>query len=301
MTSAIPSTFSPSANVTYPVTGTPAALVTVLADWKVQKTTRENKAISDLTEHLLREKRIAGLSHMAGGLAHEISNPLTIIYGKASMLQERANVNASMESYKVVAACESIVKTSDRAIKILRGLKSFAREAAHDPMELVALSQITDQCLEIQQSRLERHAIDCKIEIQDGLPEILCREVQIVQIFMNLLTNSVDAIVQPEAQERWIEVVATYSESEIQIDVTDSGPGVEDHFRDHLMDPFFTTKANGLGMGVGLSLSRAIAQYHEGSLSLLEDTKNTCFRLILPVSPHPDLNVTSQLEGAALY
>ena len=67
------------------------------------------------------------------------------------------------------------------------------------------------------------------------------------------------------------------------MDVTDSGSGIEDHFKAHLMEPFFTTKEFGLGMGVGLSLSRAIAQDHGGALTLRDDTKNTCFRLGLPI------------------
>jgi two-component system sensor histidine kinase HupT/HoxJ len=71
----------------------------------------------------------------------------------------------------------------------------------------------------------------------------------------------------------------------IVIDVADSGPGIDDKIRPHLMDPFFTTKSPGLGTGVGLSLSRAIAQDHGGTLTLCSNTRNTCFRLVLPINP----------------
>jgi two-component system, NtrC family, sensor histidine kinase HupT/HoxJ len=74
-----------------------------------------------------------------------------------------------------------------------------------------------------------------------------------------------------------------HAEGEIYMNITDSGPGIEDRFKTHLMEPFFTTKEFGLGMGVGLSLSRAIAQDHGGTLTLCKDTKNTCFRLVLPI------------------
>ncbi len=75
------------------------------------------------------------------------------------------------------------------------------------------------------------------------------------------------------------------SQSQICVDVTDSGPGVEEHFKDHLMEPFFTTKKVALGMGVGLSLSGAMAQDNCGTLNLLRDTENTTFRLTLPLTP----------------
>jgi signal transduction histidine kinase len=114
-------------------------------------------------------------------------------------------------------------------------------------------------------------------------PLFLCREVQIGQIITNLLNNAFDSIVQSYSAERWVSLGAEYSNREIHIDVTDSGPGVEDHFKAHLMEPFFATKELGLGMGVGLSPSRAAAQDHAGSLTLRPDTEHTCFRLILPI------------------
>ncbi len=119
----------------------------------------------------------------------------------------------------------------------------------------------------------------------ESLPPLLCREVQVGQILTNLLNNAFDAIVQSQAPERWIKLSANLREDDIVIDVIDSGPGIEDHFKAHLMEPFFTTKELGLGMGVGLSLSRAIAQDHAGTLTLCKDTPHTCFRLVLPRQP----------------
>jgi signal transduction histidine kinase len=84
---------------------------------------------------------------------------------------------------------------------------------------------------------------------------------------------------------RWVRITASKHAANIVIEVTDSGPGIEDHFREHLMEAFFTTKEFGLGMGVGLSLSRAIAQDHGGFLKLCSGRKDTCFQLTLPIAP----------------
>jgi C4-dicarboxylate-specific signal transduction histidine kinase len=167
---------------------------------------------------------------------------------------------------------------------ILRGLRGFAREAGNDPMELAAMDDIVAQCLEIQEARYARHEIELRIKLETELPLLLCREIQIGQIVTNLLNNAFDAIEQAECTARWVELIAVSHGGEMYLDVMDSGPGIDDQFKTHLMEPFFSTKKAGSGMGVGLSLSRAIAQDHGGSLALLARTEHTCFRLVLPVA-----------------
>jgi C4-dicarboxylate-specific signal transduction histidine kinase len=233
-------------------------------------------------EQLLREKRIEALTHMAAGLAHEISNPLAIIHGVASGLALLAEAEAPVPPHEIRLACENILKTAKRASNILRGLRGFAREAAQDPMEFASIYEIVEQCTELQQDRFEQQAVHLTTNMDPDIPDFLCREVQIGQIVTNLLNNAFDAITQSNATERWIAVSVKFTQNQISVDVTDSGPGIQDHFKAHLMEPFFTTKELGLGMGVGLSLSRAIAQDHGGTLTLLEDSEHTTFRLVLP-------------------
>jgi PAS domain S-box-containing protein len=236
-------------------------------------------------EQVLREKRIEALSHMAGGLAHEISNPLAIIHARASDLKALAEGGEPVPANEVARASDSIVHTADRAIRILRGLRGFGREAGNDAMELASIESIVDQCVELQQMRFDRHFVALCLDLHPNLPPVLCRETQIGQILTNLLNNAFDAIEQSGVAERWVTLTARPEGETVVLDVVDSGPGIEDQFRPYLMEPFFTTKTNGLGMGVGLSLSRAIAQDHGGSLSLGEQDGHTCFRIILPVDP----------------
>jgi signal transduction histidine kinase len=248
-------------------------------------------------ERLLREKRIEALSHMAGGLAHEISNPLAIIYARASDLKASAQERPVIEAEEVLKACESIVQTSDRAIKILRGLKGFAREAAKDPMEWASIYDIVEQCVDLQAARFERHRIDLRTNLAPALPLLLCRETQVGQIVTNLLNNAFDAIDQHDCTVRWVEVSAVAAGEMLELEVVDSGPGIDEQARAHLMEPFFTTKPRGLGLGVGLSLSRAIAQEHNGSLILCDDLSHTRFRLRLPFDPDTAANPQAVAGG----
>jgi PAS domain S-box-containing protein len=263
---------------------TESGIAIFFTDITSEKTLQNQLAI----EQVLREKRIEALSHMAGGLAHEISNPLAIIHARASDLKELTDIQ-TIPPEEIRKACDSIVYTADRAIRILRGLRGLAREAGNDPMEWASIHSIADQCLELQQTRFDRHHVTLTMDLPAAIPLFLCRETQILQILTNLLNNAFDAIDQSESNadpnDRWVILAVSRTAESILIDVTDSGPGIDDKIRPHLMDPFFTTKSPGLGTGVGLSLSRAIAQDHGGTLTLCCDTKNTCFRLVLPINP----------------
>jgi C4-dicarboxylate-specific signal transduction histidine kinase len=151
----------------------------------------------------------------------------------------------------------------------------------------------------MQEARFERHRVDLRSVLQPGMPLLLCREVQIGQILNNLLNNAFDAIVELDTPERWISIAAQQKNGAIEIDITDSGLGIDEEARQHLMEPFFTTKTRGLGMGVGLSLSRAIANEHGGTLELSQDRAHTCFRLVLPLhheeTPAPEFHLVGSL------
>ncbi len=250
-------------------------------------------------ERRLREKRIEALSNMAGGLAHEISNPLAIIYGTASDLQRLAQTEATLPADDVLEASSTIVTTSDRAIRILRGLRGFAREAGSDPMEYASLAEIVEQAIQMQELRFARLGIDLRASVATGLPLILCRETQIGQIVTNLLNNAYDAIVEQDCIQRWVLLEVRCSGERLQLDVTDSGLGIDEQIRERLMEPFFTTKTRGVGMGIGLSLSQAIAHEHGGTLELCRDTANTCFRLTLIAQPLTvEVHAESRREGS---
>jgi signal transduction histidine kinase len=245
-------------------------------------------------ERVTREQRIQVLARLSASIAHEMKNPLAIIHARASDLAELAE-EEEIPRAEVAKTCASIVRTSDRAMRILRGLASLARQGSKDPMQTAEVREMVDQTIELVRGRYQTHEISLQSMIPDGLPRVECREVQIGQVLLNLLNNAFDAIDASPDSQRWVRVKAyveeVYTDGAVggdgidwlQIDVIDGGPALSPEVRENLMEPFYTTKPLGGGIGIGLSVSRAIASDHGGDLALHECDGHTCFRLRLPV------------------
>jgi PAS domain S-box-containing protein len=237
-----------------------------------------------------RNHRIEILARLSSGLAHEIKNPLAIIHARASDLAELAE-EGDVDRAQITKACDSIVRTSDRAIRILRGIAAMARVGTHDPMQFTSVQGLIEQAMDLVQGRYMTRDIQLNAVLAPGLPMLECREVQISQILVNLLNNAFDAVDGDSKSERWVRVEASMQHhaddedavDQLQIDVLDGGPGVPPENMEFLMQEFFTTKAAGVGTGLGLSVSRAIAEEHGGGLELRLCDGHTCFRLVLPV------------------
>jgi PAS domain S-box-containing protein len=242
------------------------------------------------SERAQRQQRLEVLARLSSGLAHEIKNPLAIIHARASDLAEMAE-EGEVGRAEIGKTCASIVQTSDRAIRILRGVAAMARVGTHDPMRPAGVAAMVSQAIELVEGRYKVAGIRLETEVPEGLPMLECRDVQISQILVNLLNNAFDAVENDARSERWVRLVVSVqpgTEHEdridrLQISVIDGGPGVAPEHRERLMQTFFTTKSMGAGIGIGLSVSRTIAEDHGGQLELRERDGHTCFRLTLPV------------------
>lgn len=224
--------------------------------------------------------RLSALGMMAGGIAHEINNPLGIIHAYASDLREMAQ-EESVSSADVERTSARIVETAERIGSIVKSLRYIAREGGTDPVQPAPLRELIERVLELSRERFRMHSVRLTCSPIDADLQVPCREVQIAQALMNLLQNAFDAVMET-AQEKWIEVEVRASADSILVSVMDSGPGVPPQIRERVMEPFFTTKPIGKGMGLGLSLARSIARQHGGDLTLGEYRGHTCFTLALP-------------------
>jgi signal transduction histidine kinase len=222
--------------------------------------------------------KMSALGEMAAGIAHEINNPLAIISGRASqimMMLEAGDLNIGDMKQKT----DRIIQTTMRVARIIKGLRSFARNSGQDPMVDTKVATIFDNTLELSRERFKAAGIDLKVlPIPDC--SIACREAQISQVLINLLNNSFDAI--SEQKEPWVELETKDLGSAVQISVTDSGGGIEPDIAEKLMQPFFTTKPLDKGTGLGLSISKGIIEEHGGSFVLDSFCKNTRFVILLP-------------------
>jgi PAS domain S-box-containing protein len=233
-------------------------------------------------EQLVTSARLSALGMMAGGIAHEINNPLGIIHALASDLIDAVKDEGTAPPSMVMRNSTRIRETSDRIARIIKSLRHISREGSSDKFRSAPIGRILEETLELCRARFK--ANDIKLLLPAHIPElsVRCREVQIAQVLLNLLQNAFDAVVE-EKGERWVRLDVASRDDSLVISVTDSGPGIPPELRTRIMEPFFTTKPVGKGTGLGLSLSKNIAVEHGGELEYAEENGRTCFSLALPV------------------
>jgi PAS domain S-box-containing protein len=234
------------------------------------------------TQKIAVAAKMSALGEMAGGMAHEINNPMGIIHARASDLMEFAEERDAVPSRVVIETMEKIRNTASRVTKITQGLRKFARESHNDPVTQVFLKDIIDDTLSFCTQRLKQSAVELRLAPIQASLEVSCRPTEISQVLLNLLNNSLDAV--QTLPEKWVELSAQDTGSELEISVMDSGSGIPENVRERMGQPFFTTKEIGRGTGLGLSISRGIVEAHGGHLTLDTSSKHTRFVVTLPKS-----------------
>lgn len=235
--------------------------------------------VNSSTEQLIKTSKLVSLVEMAAGISHEINNPLTIIQGRAQILLNMFE-SKNIDEEKVKEYLQTIHLTTTRISNIIKGLKSFARNSEQDPFFRSNLLQIINESLEILEKKITDNNIDIKLSVSKEI-YLDCRATQINQCFVNLISNSIDAI--ENAKEKWLSIDAFEDKDTIEMQFTDCGNGIQDpETIKRLMQPFFTTKKVGRGVGLGLSITKGIIESHKGNFMYNEKSKNTQFIIRLP-------------------
>ncbi len=219
------------------------------------------------------------VGEMAGGIAHEINNPLAVI--ALSTQQVHRTLAAREAEDPTLKKLEKISQTVQRITKIVQGLRAFSRSGDKLPPAEVTLETMVTGVLDLCRERFYHHNIEIQV---DDIPDLKLRvvAVQIEQVLMNLMSNAFDAI---EGSEKpWVHISFGLYAEHLEIRVTDSGAGIPEEIRERLMQPFFTTKEIGKGTGLGLSISKGIMESHQGNLSLDPQIAHTCFVMRLPLT-----------------
>lgn len=228
---------------------------------------------------MLSSAKMAALGEMAGGIAHEINNPLAIISGRASQV-ERLLRFESPPLERVREAAAVIGPTTERISRIIQGLKAFCRQGDHDPFESTSVSEIIQDTLSLCSEKLKTKGVSLECQFPDPAPELACRPTQIGQALLNLINNAADAV---ETQgERWIRIAVTTDEGSIEISVENSGPLIPAPVQEKLFQPFFTTKEIGQGTGLGLSISKGLVEDQGGKIWLDDKSLRTRFVISMP-------------------
>jgi C4-dicarboxylate-specific signal transduction histidine kinase len=198
--------------------------------------------------------------------------------GQISLLKTKINKN-QLDPKELIEKLDKIDNTSNRIVKIIKGLRSFSRNADNDPFVAVKLQNIFENIFELCREKFKNNQISITIEGDQSL-SINARQTQIEQVFTNLINNSFDAIV--ESKDPWVKIFINEDQSSISIKFRDSGLGIPPEIYTKMMQPFFTTKEVGKGTGLGLSISKGIIEDHQGKLFYNQDSLNTEFVIQFP-------------------
>jgi PAS domain S-box-containing protein len=235
----------------------------------------------DLTERrqleaqLIQSAKIASLGVMAGGIAHELRNPLGVISAAAQLLLERPD-DAPLRT----EAAQKIHAATQRASLIIENLLKFARPQS-ERMREVDLHTLLTETLDLLAHQMALQTIIVKREFQPDLSKITGNPALLQQVFANLILNARNAM----AEGGTLMVTTRANDTgQVEIAFSDTGRGIPAEDLSRIFDPFFTTMPVGQGIGLGLSISYSIIQQHQGTLEAKSQTgKGSTFTVRLPV------------------
>lgn len=254
------SSFQPRA---VPFTNVDRELIQLMAQWVSGALEQERMlATAQRQQRLLAHaSRLNMLGEMASGLVHEINQPITAITlyteaGLSQLHQEKVDLQGVRETLEKIAAQGS------RTCAIIQKIRHFARQGKPQYAR-VQLPELLEEIADFLNLEAQRHAIHLRYEMYPELPPLLADSLQIQQVVLNLVRNAIDAVSgRPGVHS--IVISARPEQEGVEITVQDNGLGLESEVAGQLLHPFFTTKPNGLGLG--LSISRSIIEAHGGRL-----------------------------------
>jgi two-component system, LuxR family, sensor kinase FixL len=243
---------------------------------KVEARFREHQA------ELAHVSRVSLVGEMAAGLAHELSQPLTAItaYARGCV---RLLARSAPEPTLLHEGIAEVVQQAERAGDVLDRLREFVR-GGEFRRALTEIKPLIDAAVSLTRIEAMQQEVEIEAKVDAGLPAVLADRIQIEQVLLNLLRNAMDAMEAASTKRRLIVIEARRkSNHAVEISVADSGPGVAAEVTDTIFEPFITTKP--LGMGMGLSISRSIAESHGGSLRMAHGFRSgAIFILDLPTA-----------------
>lgn len=219
--------------------------------------------VRHLEEQLLHADRLVILGELTAGIAHEINQPLTAIAAYADAGRSMIDREDETPREDMHSICERIAAQSRRAAEVVQRLRKLVRSGTVSKSQQ-DMNKIISNVLLLFEYEIKKTNVAIRFESSDKLPTLYVDEVQIQQILVNLVKNSLDALIGAGVMNGLIEIKVEKHDEEIVIEVSDNGPGVSEADRDRLFEAFFTTKP--LGVGLGLSICKSIAAAHGGSL-----------------------------------
>ncbi|HET8926107.1 MAG TPA: PAS domain S-box protein [Candidatus Acidoferrum sp.] len=239
---------------------------------------RDVTDLKRLEEQLIQAEKLAAMGQMLAGVAHELNNPLTAVLGVTELLRERPGVDESTKRQ-----LELTHRQARRAARIVQNLLEFSRPASPQKKSL-DVNSLIERTLQLHEHSLRRNAIEVDFRPLPGLPGVVGDANQLIQVFLNLVTNAEQAIREVRDTGR-VQIRLAQNANRVTVTVQDDGVGIRPDALPRIFDPFYTTKRPGGGTGLGLSICMSIIREHGGNIEAeILPGGGTAFTVYLPVA-----------------
>jgi signal transduction histidine kinase len=262
---------------------------------KVEETQQRLEEVQALYKESLQlvtqAEKLASIGRLAGGVAHEINNPLMVILGRAEL--------ALMDLEKDHAASadlEIIVSETKRIANIVKNLLRFSRQDQQESLLPVEVNEIVDRAVELTRYQMTVDNVEVETRYAAVLPVVLGNAGQLQQVFTNMIINAYQAIGSRGGR---LVITTRYRNGMVEIRFDDTGCGIAPEHLKRIFEPFFTTKAEQEGTGLGLSVSYGIITDHGGEIRVESEAgRGSTFFVCVPASPDIDLQTPHPVSDA---
>ncbi len=234
---------------------------------------------TDITEsveketQLIQAGKLATLGTMAAGMAHEINQPLNVIQICADLMLKMMKKGVTIPEDELKMMAKDIIDNVARAAGVIKHVRDFSRQSERDLKKLNLNDPVRD-VFKVLGHQLTVHSIKVELDLDEDLPHILAEHNRLEQVFINLVTNAIDAMDEKTAKkgaepiEKKLTITTFALEKEVYAVVSDTGVGMTEEVRQKIFEPFFTTKETGKGTGLGTSISLGIIKDYSGSIEI---------------------------------